>query len=225
MKLLLCVNSIGDIQETLRGYAATLSPHPTLKFLHTTKILQHMVHVLETGTGIHQTTYKLCKVLQLQRYHLAIKLSYGNAYNAETEIGTVLNIVNEKPGDFGTYLQNEWNDLYDLNLVSRHDEPHFRSGFINLTNAYMNVFLPFKKAVGLTVNHWADTTNLETKKNKYKADCETTDGLGFVYTCLYEKQSFYCLCVIARNLATGKENTDIAQQKFTETLTDLLKKI
>lgn len=225
MKLLLCVQSIHHLQPTLQHHSAVLSPHPTLKYLHTTKILQHSVHVLETGYGIQQTTYKLCKVLQLQRYHLALKLAFGSSYNPATGIGTVLNIVNEKPGDFGTSVQDEWKDLYDLHWLSRDDEPHFRGGFINLTNAYMNVFLPFKKVVGLTVNHLADTNRYLLKKEKYLAECETADGLGFAYTCLYEKQSYYSLCIVHRNLATGEENIDIAQQKLTDTLTDLLKKL
>ena len=180
---------------------------------------------METGAGVYQTTYKLTKVLSAQKYHLALKICFGNAYKEEIAIGTTLNIVNEKPGDFGTMVGNEWKDHYDFNLISREDEPHIRGGFINLTNAYMNVFAPFKKAVGVTVNNYADKNSFPLRKEKYKADCETGDGLGFVYPCLFEKQSFYSLCVVERNLATGLENNNLAKDKLNETLIEILQKI
>ena len=89
----------------------------------------------------------------------------------------------------------------------------------------MDVFVPFKKVVGVTVNNYADKNTFLLRKEKYKADCETGDGLGFVYTCLFEKQSFYQLCVIERNLAIGEENFEEAKQVMRATLIDLLSKL
>ena len=187
--------------------------------------MHHEVDILETGIGLHQTTYKVTKAIGAVKYHLALKVGFGNGYKPEIEPGAVVNIVNEKPGDMGTLVDNEWKDLYDLNLINREDEPHVRCGLINLTNAYMNVFLPYKKVVGITVNHFADTTQMQMRRDKYKADCETGDGLGFVYSCLAEKQLFYQLCVIKRNLATGAENFNLAAQTLNQTLTDLIQKL
>lgn len=225
MKLLLCVSCLSDIESFTKAFSASLQTNSGFKFLHSTKILHHEVDVLETAAGAYQTTYKLTKVLSQQKYHLALKASFGNSYKEEIAIGTTLNVVNEKPGDFGMMVDGEWKDHYDLNLMSREDTPHIRGGFINLTNAYMNVFAPFKKVVGVTVNNYADKNTFLLRKEKYKADCETGDGLAFVYPCLFEKQSFYQLCVIERNLATGEENFNLAKDKLNETLIDILQKI
>ena len=225
MKLLLCVSSITDVKPFLEKFSASLLPHPSFKFVYSTKILHHEVDVVETGAGVYQTTYKLTKVLSQQKYHLALKLGFVNSYKQEIAIGTVLNIVNEKPGDFGMMVAGEWKDHYDLNLINREDAPHLRGGFINLANAYMDVFMPFKKVVGVTVNNYADKNTFLLRKEKYKADCETGDGLGFVYSCLFEKQSFYQLCVVERNLATGEENTAEANRIMNQTLIDILQKI
>lgn len=225
MKLLICVSSLNDVKGFLENFSSSLLPNSSFRFLYSTKILHHEIDILETGVGLYQTTYKLTKVLSQQKYHLALKVSFSNTYKEEIAIGSVLNIVNEKPGDFGMMVDNEWNDHYDFNLLSREDEPHIRGGFINLTNAYMNVFAPFKKVVGVTVNHYADKNTFALRKEKYKADCETGDGLGFVYPCLFEKQSFYQLCVVERNLATGEENFNLAKEKMNQTLIDILQKI
>jgi hypothetical protein len=225
MKLLLCVASLADIEPFLQSYPASLQPSPAASFLHYTKILQHEVTILETGIGLHQTTYKVTKAVTQQKYHLALKVSLGNAYKEELEVGTIVNIINEKPGDFGMIIDKEWKDHYDLGLTKREDAPHVRGGFINLNTSYMNVFAPFKKVVGVTVNHYANQEGYRLKTEKYNAHCETGDGLGFVYPCLFERQSFYHLCVIENNLATGKKDFAIASKAMNETLIDLLGKL
>ncbi len=224
MKLLLCIATLADIQPVFEKFPAT--PQSTAaKFISITSILHHEVTIVETGHGSFQTAYKMTKALGIQKYHLALKIGTGNAYKSEIAVGSVLNIVNEKPGDFGMNTGDGWKDLYDLGLLTNADEPQQRGGFINLNNAYMNIFAPFKKAVGLTVNNYADKSMVTDRVAKYKADCETADGLGFVYPCLYEKQSYYHLCIPKRNLATGEENKKLAKEKLNEVLTDLLQKL
>lgn len=194
-------------------------------FLYPFQVSHHEVDLLVTGAGVYQTTYKVTKALSAQKYHLALKMGFGNAYKEEIALGAILNMVNEKPGDFGMMVDTEWKDQYDLGLINREEAPHTRGGFINLTNAYMNVFLPFKKSVGVTVNHYGNANAVQLRKDKYKADCETGEGLGFVYPCLFEKQLFYQLCVIERNLVTGEENFNLAKQKLNETLSEIIQKL
>ncbi len=225
MKLLLCVSCLDNIDAALKEFSSPIQPHAYLGFLHTAKILHHEIDILQTGVGVYQTTYKLTKVLSLQKYHLALKLSFGNAYKEDNPVGSVLNIINEKPGDYGMMSDGEWKDYYDLGLLRREAEPQVRGGFINLTNAYMNIFSPFKKSVGITVNNYADINSLALRKEKYKADCETGDGLGFTYTCLFEKQSFYHLCFVERNLVTGEAAIETARKAMNETLIDLIRKL
>lgn len=224
MKLLLVVNSLKDIEPALQHYKVVVS-NGAMPFLHEANIVQHQVSICESGAGVFQTAYKCTRALSLQKYHLALKLSTGNAYKEAYACGSVLNVVNEKPGDYGMAVNGEWKDLYDFGILNREEEPHVRGGLVNLTNAYMNVFMPFKKAVGLTVNNYGDKSSLALRLEKYKADCETGDGLGFVYPCLFEKQNFYHLCVVERNLASGEENFTLALEKLNELLIDLLSKL
>lgn len=223
MKLLLCISSLSDIQPYLTEKSITPVQDKALSYIYSTHILHHEVDILETGVGVYQTTYKVAKALTRQRYHLALKLSFGNAYKAHYGIGTVMNIVNEKPGDYGMIINGEWKDHYDVALLKREDSPHVRGGFVNLTNAYMNVFLPYKKVVGVTVNHYADKAKMELYSDKYKADAETGDGLGFVYPCLYEKQNFYHLCIIERNLLTDDEDLNQAREVLNQTLGEIIR--
>ncbi|HWB63468.1 MAG TPA: hypothetical protein VG603_08165 [Chitinophagales bacterium] len=224
MKLLLVVASLKDIEPVLSHYQAQPEQNLKLSIIQSCKLLHHEVDLLETGYGVFQTTYKVTKALTAQKYHLALKSGFGNAYKIETAIGTVLNIVNEKPGDYGMQLDG-WKDLYDLGLLNPEAAPHTRGGFINMTNAYMDVFLPYKKAVGITVNDYAAVDKIGLRREKYRADCETGDGMGFVYPCLYERQTFYHLCAIERNLVSGEENFNLAKESMNNCLIDLISKL
>ena len=223
MKLLLCINSLQDISPVIEQLSLDCRQDKELPYLYSTKAAHHEVDIVTSGVGVYQTTYKMTKALTQQRYHLALKLSLTNAYSEAHKVGNILNIINEKPGDYGMEVNGEWKDHYDYNLLKPEDPPHVRGGFINLTNAYMNIFSGFKKAVGVTVNHYADTKTYLLRKDKYKADCETGDGLGFAYPCLFEKQTFYHLAFVERNMSTGESDFAKATEVMNETLIDLLK--
>ena len=223
MKLLLAVSSKTDIAKCLAHYAIELPGGDA--FVLPAKILHHEVDILITGVGVYQATYKVTKALSAKKYHLALKLSFGNAYKEEYPVGHVLNIINEKPGDYGMMQDGAWKDHYDYGLIDRESAPHVRGGLVNMTNAYMNVFMPFKKSVGVSVNHYADKNTWQLRREKYRADCETGDGVGFAYPCLFEKQTYYHLCIIERNLATGEENFNLALERLNEVLIDLIEKL
>ena len=228
MKLLLCVNRFSDFRTLLEGIAVRGEQLPdpsSANFIYSTHYLGHEIDICETGFGIFQTTFKITKTLSQKRYHLALKASFCNAYKADLQIGDVVNVIKDKPGDIGMTEENGFKDIYDLGLMNAESFPHFKGAFINMNNSYMNVLMPFRKVVSVTVNQYADVANYPIKQEKYKADIETGDGLGFVYPCMYERQPFYQLNVVERNLATGECDFEKAKEKLNETILDILQKL
>lgn len=242
MKLLLCVNRFSDFKVLLEGIAVRGEQLPdpsSSNFIYSTHYLGHEIDICETGFGVFQTTFKITKTLAQKRYHLAVKASFCNAYKEDLQIGEVVNVIKDKPGDIGVPGNQEiresgnqegkaidvFRDLYDLGLENAESFPHFKGAFINMNNSYMNVLMPFRKVVSVTVNQYADTAHYLIKKGKYKADIETGDGLGFVYPCMYERQPFYQLNAVERNLATGEYDFEKAKDKLNETILDILQKL
>ena len=232
MKLLLCINRFSDFKSLFEGIAARggqlHSPMPdpaSSHFVFSLNYLQHEIDVCETGFGMFQTTFKVTKTISQKKYHLALKASFCNSYKAELNIGDVVNVIKDKPGDIGIANENGFSDVYDLGLLDAESFPHFKGAFINMNNSYMNVLMPFRKVVSVTVNQYADVKTYEAKREKYKADIETGAGLGFVYPCMYERQPFYQLNAVERNLATGEYDFDRAKEKLNETLLDILQKL
>ena len=231
MKLLLCLNRLSDHQPLFEQMAAQsgtqLSPQPdaqSANFLFHTNYLGHEIDVCETGFGLFQTSYKITKTLTQKRYHLALKASFCNAYKPELNIGDIVNVIKDKPGDIGI-AGEAFQDLYDLKLTDSESFPHYKGAFINMNNSYMNVLMPFKKVVSVTVNQYADSSTYMAKGEKYKADIETGDGLGFVYACMYERQPFYQINSVERNLTNGLYDHEKAKTNLNETLLDILQKL
>lgn len=220
MQLLLVVNDA----EALAALAPEWQ-HTAFDFLFTAKIQQHEVTGCVCGFGMFQVAYKVAKALLHKRYHLALKVSLCNAYKDSIAVGDVLNIINEKPGDYGSFVHGEWRDLYDFGLLQREQHPQQRGGFVNMTNSYMDVFLPYKKCVGVSVNDYGNSATFSLRAERYKADCETGDALGFVYPCLYERQAFYHLCVVEKNLSTQHSDATLALQRRQQLLQELLQKL
>lgn len=232
MKLLLCINRSSDFKSLFDGIAIqsgqakiTMPDPQSANFTFSFHYLQHEIDVCETGFGIFQTTFKVTKALSQKKYHLALKASFCNAYKSELNIGDVVNVIKDKPGDIGMPGANDMADIYDLGLMDSESFPHFKGAFVNMNNSYMNVMMPFRKVVSVTVNKYADVDSYDTKRLRYKADIETGDGLGFVYPCMYERQPFYQINAVERNLATGESNFEEAKQKLNDILFDLLQKL
>ena len=232
MKLLLCLNRLSDhtslFEQLSRQSGEELTPKPdpqSANFVFSTHYLGHEIDVCETEFGLFQTSYKTTKALTQKRYHLALKASFCNAYKPELNICDIVNVIKDKPGDLGMNIGEEFQDMYDLKLTDAESFPHYKGAFINMNNSYMNVMMPFKKVVSVTVNQYADVNTYEAKREKYKADIETGDGLGFVYACMYERQPFYQINCVERNLTTGLYDHEKAKKSLNDTLLDILQKL
>jgi nucleoside phosphorylase len=232
MKLLLCLNRLSDFEVFLNHLEAVSNSKivpernsDSANFLFSIHYLQHEIDICETGFGIAQTSYKITKAISQKKYHLALKAGFCNSYKAALEIGNIVNVIKDKAGDSGIQTEDSFQDLYDLQLSNKESFPHFKGAFINMNNSYMNIFLDFKKVVAVTVNNYANKNSFQLKKEKYLADIETMDGLGFVYACMYERQPFYQINCVERNLETDTTNFDLAKEKLNLTLIDILQKI
>lgn len=223
MKLLISIADASLLTPAFQAHGIAI-PVDAPKYAHCTyNILQHEVDVLSAGNLSFDTSYAITKLLTANKYHLALHLSFSGAWKPEHAPGTILNIINEKPGDIGEFTDGRWTDSYEAELLVRENPPHIRGGFINLTNAYMNVFAPYKKAVGITVNQ--RNASPDIRQHTLKADCETTNGLAFSFVCLAEKQAFYHLSVIERNYITGETGRQFALQSLNNTVAEILSKL
>jgi futalosine hydrolase len=182
--------------------------------------------VLTVGHSLFETSFLMGKMLTKQKYHLVLGLGLAGSYTEEIEVGTIVNIINDKPFNFGEETEDGIKSLYALKLLNPFEAPHQRGAFINMTSAYFNVFLPYRKvpAVTTTLLKGSQST-INYKLKNFPLDVETSNGLGIHYACLFEKTNFYQLRAISYNLAIGNSNENVALQQLNETFIDILNKL
>lgn len=221
MQLLLCLPS-ADRFEVLIDFLNQLgtSPipkqKPEVQFVFSTRIFQHDLDIAFIGESLIEVNFKTTKLLQ-QKYHLALKAGFCEALKGDLGIGTIVNVIKEKPILFTTTGE----DIYTAGMLNRDDYPHFRGSFVNMNNSYMNVFLDFKKVVSGTVQSVFSTT----WQNQYLLDTLTYNGIGFVYPCMFERQPFYQVNAVYKNNVSMKEDISIAETNLNKSLIDILQKL
>lgn len=221
MRLLLCLSSpapFSTVIDYLNQHGSAMLPKQTedVQYLYSTRFLQHDVDVAFIGESLFEVNYKVTKAIQ-QKYHLALKVGFCNSLKADLAVGTVVNVIKEKP----LLLNADGKDVYESGMLNANDYPHFKGAFVNMNNSYMNVFLDLKKVVSGTLTSMPN----DPLQSKYALDAITNNGIGFVYPCMFERQPFYQVNVIKRNLATGKTDEELAQKVINEVLIDILQKI
>jgi hypothetical protein len=223
VKVLIAVDNKSLISESLKHCSPLLEVDKRLS----SSAFNHIeLDILETGHTLFETAFLMGKTLATKRYHLALGLGLAGSYNPEHEAGSVVNIINDKPLFFGESDENGFQSVYALKQLNPFEHPHQRGAFINMTNAYFNVFLPILKVPGVTTTHLKGNKNMvEAKLSKFPLDVETSNGLGVHYSCLYERTNFYQLRAISYNLASGISNENLAIENLNNTLTDILNKL
>ncbi len=221
MRLLLCLPSpapFSTVIDYLNQHGSAMLPKNTeeIQYLYSTRFLQHDVDVAFIGESLFEVNYKVTKAIQ-QKYHLALKVGFCDSLKADLAVGTVVNVIKEKP----LLLNADGNDVYESGMLNANDYPHFKGALVNMNNSYMNVFLDLKKVVSGTL------TSIPSNElqSKYALDTITSNGVGFVYPCMFERQPFYQVNVVKRNLASGVADEEIARKVINEILIDILQKI
>lgn len=81
---------------------------------------------------------------------------------------------------------------------------------VNMTNSYMNIFFEFKKVLSAS------------KAQVEKTDIETQTGAVFAKLCLEQRQQFYQLRAIDKNIAVNEVDKEKAKKVLNQTLIAIL---
>ncbi len=218
MKLLICTDSFQQLEIFSQKIQAQ-QPEPCLyQFSHA----GHDITWLICGHYFPETLIRLQRVLSTTRFHLALKFSPGLSTDSTLSPETIVNIVNEVDTDRRLWTEEGWKDYYTCGWLNASETPHVRGGFINMHNAYIQVFMPYKKVVGHTPVKMNDPNASHEIVQQYKIAVETSNGLPFAYTCLWNKQPFYHLAIIKNNRSFMEEKRQSDFSELFRHLTDLL---
>ena len=146
----------------------------------------HRFTTIITGVGLVNTTYGLTKKFTLERPDLAIQAGIAGTLHPIYSPGHVLAIKDEVIGDMGVNEEDQWKDVFDLELA---DAGIFPFKDRKLINPHANLLAKTQLMTvrSITVNEI--TTNpikITQIIEKYAAVTESMEGAGFHYVCLQE---------------------------------------
>lgn len=190
----------------------------------TTFLYKHIsIDFVQTGYTVYETAFMMAKALSKDRYHLILYAGLAYSLNDRMHTGDVVNVINDIPFSIGIKEANEFQNAYTLGWINKTEKPHVRGGYINMSNAYFNVFMPFMKTAALTSPQLGGDENLlDLKTSKFQMHIETSNGMGFHYACLSEGMPFYQLRAIEKNVILHTQDKELALQKLNEALKQIV---
>ncbi len=213
MKLLITAATNAEIQplsDYLLQYGSPVTPG----------VLQyggHEIHLCIAGPGTVATTYALTKLLTEQTFDLAIQAGVAGSFDKEIDLGQVVLVQSEVPGDTGAEDHEAFLDIFTLGLTDPDAFP-FSKG--KLECPLHDIPFPYRLLTvsGLTVNTVSGNgRTIRLRKELFDCQVETMEGAAFHYVCLQEKIPFAQVRAIS-NYVTPRDRN---QWKMEEAINNL----
>lgn len=150
-----------------------------------------------SGVGTLLSTYSLTQLMLTKKPDLVIQVGIAGSFTPTLPPGTVTIVQHEYMGDTGVFENNQFYDIFDLQLENQNEFP-----FQNkcLSNPWLTEFnlLKLPAVTGVTVNE-VSTSSIQINRliNKYGAQIESMEGAPLHFTGLSTQTPFIQLRAIS----------------------------
>lgn len=146
------------------------------------------IDILVTGVGMVSTAYWLGKTLSEYNYDVAVNIGIAGSFEKSIELGTVVNIVNDRFSELGAESGEYLLSLIDINLIEKSVFPFINSELINDTEIKSELLDNIPKYKGITVNTiHGNEESIKKVRELFDPVTESMEGAAFLYACLSEK--------------------------------------
>lgn len=220
MKLLLVAATAAEIQQTLDFLG--LTPGETGMI----KKGDQEIHLLISGVGLMPATFSLTRKLSAGHFDFVLQAGIGGLYATdiaaeEIELGDLVAIRSEYPGDLGAEDHENYISIFELGFL-KPDEPPFSNG--RLVNPMTGIpFSPLPPLVdGMTVHTVSGhATTIARRYKDHTLAAESMEGAALHYVCLQLGIPFLQIRAIS-NYVTPRDRSSWQIGKAIKSLNDLL---
>lgn len=176
MKLLLVSATIQEIQLTLDYLDKNSAGKNFAQYNYKDKIIIPYV----TGVGMPACSFALGRYQHMNEIKLLIHAGISGSYSDRLEIGSVVEVINERFADIGAEDKDQSIlSVYELGLANPNQAP-FANETISKKNNKIQTSL--KKCNGLTVSYASGSEKrIGLITSKYDADVESMEGAAVFY--------------------------------------------
>lgn len=158
----------------------TAATHFELSLLQK-KLKNKNIECIATGVGMMATAVQLIQIVYQQQPNLLIQMGIAGSFSTNLPLGSCVLVKKEFLGDLGVMENNQWNDIFDMQLQAKNEKPFSNKALNNKKVEQYNFNnLPIVNAV--TINQI--TTQIQHANQllkKYKPTIETMEGAALHY--------------------------------------------
>lgn len=148
------------------------------------RLREHAVEICITGVGGAQTAFHLGKILSTGKWDLAIQLGICGSFKKELQIGATVNVVEECFADLGAEDDENFLDVFQLELLGANKFPFENGKLLNTTTLSFPGIEQLPKAKGISVNKiHGNEQSIRKITTRYQGDVESMEGAAFFYSC------------------------------------------
>ena len=176
MKILIVAATKFEIEPLIERLGAI---NPSGSRIFSCNYKEHEIDFLITGIGMVATAYHTGKVLN-ESYDAAFNIGICGSFSRNIEIGSVVNVYDDRFSELGAEDDGDFLTLEELNLngVSRIE---------NLSGALHQLIEALPKVSGITVNTThGNEDSIKKVYNKFHPYTESMEGAAFMFVCEQE---------------------------------------
>ena len=143
-----------------------------------------------TGVGAVSTVYHLMELLNREQFEMMLQVGIAGSFNNDLSLGTAVNIEKEVLAEMGVQENNEYKDIFSLNLADRNERPFSDGGLLNPHQDLLSKS-GLINTIAVTNNTIStDEMIIDRYKNKYMASIESMEGAAFHYVGIMQSIPF-----------------------------------
>ena len=169
------------------------------------------IEIVVTGVGLMHSAFNLAKTISGNKYDLVLNIGIAGSFKPGIEIGTVVNVIEERVGDLGAEDGENFVDVIELGLLGKDEEPYQGGKLLNETSLHAELLdhLPLVRSISVNKVH-GHLPNIEQVIQKYDPDIENMEGAATFYACLKERIPFYEFRAISNYVEQrNRDNWDV----------------
>jgi len=184
--------------------------------------------ILISGYGGSMVSHWVNKAIQRKSYDIVIHLGKCFALNDKSEVGTLVNVIDDYFGDLGFTYDSGFQSLFDLEMMPK-DESPFHNGILENPSDYSEILTSYRKVSGMSCNTIpASLFQIGEIYIKNYPDIISLGGASVLYACMESKTDVIQLSYVAGKLEDATECLNINESEIdqvTVALEDLLSKL
>jgi futalosine hydrolase len=200
----------------------------TLELQYLSGSIKEKHNVLITGVGTAATVYHLVCQLQKTKPSLVVQAGIAGSFDQSLPLGEAVVVNADRFADLGVHENDQWNDVFDMNLTDAGQAPYSNGWLINPHHDLLGAAgLPIVKSISIN-EITTSTARIRQLLDKYNPSIESMEGAAFHYVCLQQGIPFIQLRTISNYVGErNKEKWALTQaiQNLGQTIQDVISRL